>query len=125
MKANNRTAIFLILCLIFLIVLVACSNENKKTLVEQIDEQLAGTWISNDSDKVISKWTFYDGKYVVDTYVNGKKLDNSTVGTYSVGADSIHTITADQKKNVEGSIPFSFENGKLILYGANGTLKKE
>ena len=93
--------------------------------MEQIDEQLTGTWISNDSDKVISKWTFYDGKYVVDTYVDGKKLDNSTVGTYSIGTDSIHTITSDQKKNVEGSIPFSFKNGKLILYGANGTLKKE
>ena len=27
--------------------------------------------------------------------------------------------------NVEGSIPFTFENGKLMLHGANGDLVKE
>ena len=62
---------------------------------------------------------------VVDTYVNGNKIENSTVGTYAIGSDAIHTVTSDQKVNVEGSIPFTFENGKLVLNGAVGTLKKE
>ena len=73
----------------------------------------------------MSKWTFHNGMYVVDTYVNGNKIENSTVGTYAIGSDAIHTVTSDQKVNVEGSIPFTFENGKLVLNGAVGTLKKE
>jgi len=106
--------------------LVACENrDTDRPLVEQIDEQLVGTWISNDSDTVMSKWTFFEGKYVVDTYVNGKKIDNSTVGTYSIGTESIHTVTSDQKNNVEGSIGFSFNDGRLMLYGATGVLEKE
>lgn len=125
MKAGKRTIILCMICLIFVVLLGACGKKTEKPLVEQIDEQLAGTWISYDSDKVISKWTFYDGNYVCDTYVDGKKLDNSSVGTYSIGSEAIHTITADQKRNVEGKIPFSFDNGKLELHGANGEVKKE
>ena len=113
------------ICLIFVVLLGACGKKTEKPLVEQIDEQLAGTWISYDSDQVISKWTFYDGNSVWDTYVDGKKLDNSSVGTYSIGSEAIHTITADQKRNVERKIPFSFDNGKLELHGANGEVKKE
>lgn len=122
---TNKNAIFLALCLAFAVLLLACGKKNEKPLVEQIDEQLAGTWISYDTDTDISKWTFYEGKYVVDSYVDGRKLDNSTVGTYSIGSEAIHTVTADQKRNVEGSIPFSFDDGKLKLHGANGDLQKE
>ena len=74
MKTNKKTAIFLALCLAFAVLLLACGKKNEKPLVEQIDEQLAGTWISYDSDTSISKWTFFEGKYVVDSYVDGRKL---------------------------------------------------
>ena len=125
MKAGKRTVTLCLICLVFVVLLVACGKKTEKPLVEQIDEQLAGTWISYDTDTDISKWTFYEGKYVVDSYVDGRKLDNSIVGTYSIGTEAIHTVTADQKRNVEGKIPFSFDNGKLELHGANGDLKKE
>ena len=125
MKAGKRTVTLCLICLVFVVLLVACVKKTEKPLVEQIDEQLAGTWISYDSDTDISKWTFYEGKYVVDSYVDGRKLDNSIVGTYSIGSEAIHTVTADQKRNVEGKIPFTFDNGKLELHGATGDLKKE
>ena len=129
---SAKKVLALILCAVMLLSLCACSKASvektsaeEKPLVEQIDEQLAGTWVSYNSDTVMSKWTFHDGKYVVDTYVDGNKIDNSTVGTYAIGSDAIHTLTADQKVNVEGSIPFTFENGILVLNGAVGTLEKE
>lgn len=125
MKTKKKNILFHVVCLAFIFLLAACGNKTDKPLVELVDEQLAGTWISYDADNVVSKWTFYDGKYVCDTYVDGEKLGNSTVGTYSIGTEAIHTITADQKKNVEGKIPFSFENHKLELHGANGDLQKE
>ena len=127
-----KKIIALILCAVMLLSLCACgkasvekTSAEEKPLVEQIDEQLAGTWVSYNSDTVMSKWTFHDGKYVVDTYVDCNKIDNSTVGTYAIGSDAIHTLTADQKVNVEGSIPFTFEIGILVLNGAVGTLEKE
>ena len=97
------------ICIIYLLVLClflcACGKASvEKSRVEQIDEQLSGTWVSYDSDTVVSKWTFYDGKYVVDTYIGGNKIGNSTVG---------------------GNIPFTFEDGRLMLNGATGTLEKE
>lgn len=114
------------LTLAMLLALSACgSKEPEKPLVEQIDEQLTGTWISYDSEIVYSKWTFYDGKYVAETYVNGEKIPNSVVGMYSIGTEAIQTVTTDQTRNVEGSIPFTFENGRLMLHGANGDLVKE
>ena len=129
---SAKKILALILCAVMLLPLCACgkasvekTSAEEKPLVEQIDEQLAGTWVSYNSDTVMSKWTFHDGKYVVDTYVDGNKIDNSTVGTYTIGSDAIHTLTADQKVNVEGSIPFTFENGILVLNGAVGTLEKE
>ena len=129
---SAKKILALILCAVMLLSLCACgkasvekTSAEEKPLVEQIDEQLAGTWVSYNSDTVMSKWTFHDGKYVVDTYVDGNKIDNSTVGTYAIGSDAIHTLTADQKVNVEGSIPFTFENGILVLKGAVGTLEKE
>ena len=131
MKNTNRW-LALLLTVFLMISLCACgkasvekSNEPEKSLTEQIDEQLAGTWVSYNSDTVMSKWTFHAGKYVVDTYVNGNKIENSTVGTYAIGSDAIHTVTSDQKVNVEGSIPFTFEDGKQVLNGAVGTLEKE
>ena len=66
MKAGKRTVTLCLICLVFVVLLVACVKKTEKPLVEQIDEQLAGTWISYDSDTDISKWTFYEGKYVVD-----------------------------------------------------------
>lgn len=129
---SAKKVLALILCAVMLLSLCACgkasvekTSAEEKPLVEQIDEQLAGTWVSYNSDTVMSKWTFHDGKYVVDTYVDGNKIDNSTVGTYTIGSDAIHTLTADQKVTVEGSIPFTFENGILVLNGAVGTLEKE
>lgn len=129
---SAKKILALILCAVMLLSLCACgkasvekTSAEEKPLIEQIDEQLAGTWVSYNSDTVMSKWTFHDGKYVVDTYVDGNKIDNSTVGTYAIGSDAIHTLTADQKVNVEGSIPFTFENGILVLNGAVGTLEKE
>ena len=129
---SAKKILALILCAVMLLSLCACgkasvekTSAEEKPLVEQIDEQLAGTWVSYNSDTVMSKWTFHDGKYVVDTYVDGNKIDNSTVGTYAIGSDAIHTLTADQKITVEGSIPFTFENGILVLNGAVGTLEKE
>lgn len=129
---STKKILALILCAVMLLSLCACgkasvekTSAEEKPLIEQIDEQLAGTWVSYNSDTVMSKWTFHDGKYVVDTYVDGNKIDNSTVGTYAIGSDAIHTLTADQKVNVEGSIPFTFENGILVLNGAVGTLEKE
>ena len=71
MKTNKKTATFLALCLTVVVLFAACGKKNEKPLVAQIDEQLAGTWISYDSDTDISKWTFYEGKYVVDSYVDG------------------------------------------------------
>jgi len=96
-----------------------------KPLVVQVNEQLTGTWISYDSDDMMSKWTFFNGNYVVDTYINGEKIDNSVVGTYAIGVDSIHTFTIDQKNNVEGHIPFTFIDGNLQLHGATGDIQKE
>lgn len=129
---SAKKVLALILCAVMLLSLCACSKASvektsaeEKPLIEQIDEQLTGTWVSYNSDTVMSKWTFHDGKYVVDTYVDGNKIDNSTVGTYAIGSDAIHTLTADQKVTVEGSIPFTFENGILVLNGAVGTLEKE
>lgn len=129
---SAKKILALILCAVMLLSPCACgkasvekTSAEEKPLVEQIDEQLAGTWVSYNSDTVMSKWTFHDGKYVVDTYVDGNKIDNSTVGTYAIGSDAIHTLTADQKITVEGSIPFTFENGILVLNGAVGTLEKE
>ena len=129
---DARRWLALLLTAVLMMSLCACgkapvekSNEPEKSLTEQIDEQLAGTWISQTSDTVVSRWTFHNGMYVVDTYVNGSKIENSTVGTYAIGSDAIHTVTSDQKVNVEGSIPFIFENGKLVLNGAVGTLEKE
>ena len=117
---------YLLLAFVFLLLLSACgSKEPEKPLVEQIDEQLTGTWISYDSVNVYSKWTFYDGKYVAETYVNGELIPNSVVGVYSIGTEAIKTVTTDQSRNVEGSIPFTFENGKLMLHGANGDLVKQ
>ena len=118
------------ICIIYLLVLClflcACGKASvEKSRVEQIDEQMSGTWVSYDSDTVVSKWTFYDGKYVVDTYIGGNKIGNSTVGTYAIGSNDIHTVTSDQKENVEGNIPFTFEDGRLMLNGATGTLEKE
>ena len=99
------------ICIIYLLVLClflcACGKASiEKSRVEQIDEQLSGTWVSYDSDTVVSKWTFYDG-------------------TYAIGSNDIHTVTSDQKENVEGNIPFTFEDGSLMLNGATGTLEKE
>ena len=129
---GTRRRLALLLIVVFMMSLCACgktpiekSNEPEKSLTEQIDEQLTGTWISQTSDTVVSRWTVYNGMYVVDTYVNGNKIENSTVGTYAIGSDAIHTITSDQKVNVEGSIPFTFNDGKLMLNGAVGTLEKE
>ena len=114
---GTRRRLALLLIVVFMMSLCACgktpiekSNEPEKSLTEQIDEQLTGTWISQTSDTVVSRWTFYNGMYVVDPYVNGNKIENSTVGTYAIGSDAIHTVTSDQKVNVEGSIPFTFEN---------------
>lgn len=119
----------MILIAINLVSLTACAKNNEpeseKSKIECINEQLEGTWTSQDATNVYSKWTFYDGKYVVDTYVNGKKLDNSTVGTYFIGENSIHTLTSDQVNNVEGEIPFTYENGILILNGASGMVTKD
>lgn len=102
------------------------TTEVKKQLsqAEQVDELLQGTWKSIDADNVYSLWTFHDGSYVCDTYVNDEKLDNSSMGTYSIGSDAIHTLTSDQKNNVEGSIPFTFNNGELSLNGATGSVEK-
>ena len=97
-----------------------------KTRIQQIEEQLQGSWKSIDSKTVYSIWTFNNGRYVVDTYVNGQKISNSIVGVYTIGTDAIHTVTIDQEKNVEGQIPYSFENGKLVLDPkGNGTINKE
>lgn len=100
-------------------------GKSEKIDLSQIAEQLQGSWKSTDSDNVYTIWTFYDGSYVADTYVNGKKIPNSTIGTYAIGVDSIHTVTVDQEKNVEGSIRYTFTDGVLTLNGANGDLIKE
>lgn len=96
-----------------------------KSIPEQIDVQLQGIWISHSSDDVYSKWTFYNGNYVVDTYVSGNKLDNSTIGIYAIGSEAIHTITIDQENAVEGHIPYTFTDNNLELHGATGDLVKE
>lgn len=118
-KTKNIIVMVLVILLCFL---TACENSNNSDM-ENIEEQLTGTWISQDSDNVYSKWTFYDGKYVVEMYVDEKKIDNTIVGTYFIGADSIQTIT--ETGNTKGNIPYLFENGKLELIGANGTLTKD
>jgi hypothetical protein len=101
------------------------NNKKEENILDLVDEQLQGTWISYDSENVYSKWSFHNGQYVVDTYLNGEKLDNSTVGTYSIGTDAIHTVTIDQKNNVEGSISYEYTDGVLVLKGATGTIEKE
>ena len=100
------------------------AEEHNKNVVEQIDEQLTGSWISYDADDFYCKWTFYNGNYVVESYLNGEKLDNPTIGTYFIGTESIHTITVDQQNNVEGAIPFTYKDGTLVLNGATGILEK-
>ena len=101
------------------------AEEPAKTELEMISEQLQGEWKSVDAENVYTIWTFYQGSYVADTYVNGEKIPNSVVGNYAIGADAIHTVTIDQEKNVEGAIPYTFTDGVLVLHGANGDLTKE
>ena len=125
MKYKKSIFILTVFLLSFFL-LIACGNSNsEKTLVEQIDDQLTGTWISCSSDSVIQKYTFYDGRYIAEVYIDGQKIDNPTIGTYTIGTDAIHTVTIDQANIVEGSIPFSYENDVLELIGHSGKLEKE
>ena len=66
---DTRRRLALLLIVVLMMSLCACgktpiekSNEPEKSLTEQIDEQLAGTWISQTSDTVVSKWTYNSGK---------------------------------------------------------------
>ena len=134
-----KKRISLLLALVLLLSLAGCGGGAKtpeptatseptaapqKSRLEQIDEQLQGSWKSIDSDTVYSVWTFNNGRYVAEVYVNGTKIQNSVIGNYAIGTDSIHTVSIDQEKNAEGSIPFTFEDGVLRLNGANGELTK-
>jgi hypothetical protein len=104
---------------VIMVITVGCGSDGDKNLLDLVDEQLQGTWVSYDSDTVYSEWSFHNGQYVVDTYVNGEKLNNSTVGTYTIGTDAIHTVTIDQKENVEGSISYEYTD-ELILKSSTG-----
>ncbi len=99
-------------------------NESTASL-NLIEHQLEGRWRSDDAENVYSIWTFHNGSFVVDTFVNGEKIENSTIGTYAIGTDAIHTVIIDQENKVEGSIPFTIAEHTLVLCGANGTLSKE
>ncbi len=99
----------------------------KKSRVEQIDEQLQGSWknVSNASAKeTVFIYTFNSGRYVAEIYIEGEKFPYPSMGNYAIGTDSIHTVTIDQEKSVEGEIPFTFEDGVLRLLGATGELFK-
>ena len=115
----------LVLCLIISL-LCCCSSKNnanqvtEKSQIELVDEQLQGTWIAGEGTSYVEKYSFSDGNYVCETYVNGEKLENDTIGSYVVGTDAIHTLTSDQENNVEGSIPYTFENEVLSLFPQNG-----
>ena len=87
-----------------------------------MEEQLQGTWTCIGNTDVYSKWSFLNGNYVCETYVNGEKLEGADIGTYVIGTDEILTITSDQDNSIEGSIPYFYENGVLTLKGQNGSI---
>lgn len=114
-----KKCLMITLIAVIMVITVGCGSDGDKNLLDLVDEQLQGTWVSYDSDTVYSEWSFHNGQYVVDTYVNGEKLNNSTVGTYTIGTDAIHTVTIDQKENVEGSISYEYTD-ELILKSSTG-----
>ncbi len=136
----KKLMVILLLCSISILALSACGSsgstdsieknaeenaveepEEEMMQLEQIDAQLQGIWITEHSDSDFTEvWTFYNGSYVVDSYMDGEELENALIGTYAIGADAIHTVTVDQEKNVEGSIPYTFENGVLTLIPKSG-----
>lgn len=118
----------LVLLLILAIVFIGCgvvsaSDSNQKTIeksrIELVNEQLQGTWISIDAENFYSKWSFLNGYYVCESYLDEKLMENPTLGVYVIGTEAIYTLTIDQDNRVEGSIPYVFENGTLTLLPQN------
>ena len=95
-----------------------------KSEIQLVSEALEGSWKSIDRENIYSIWTFHNGQYVVETYIDGELLPNSTLGSYRIGTEAIHTMTEDQENKVEGRIPYTFSDGVLELNGANGDLEK-
>lgn len=135
----KRTAYTIIVVCLACVFLSGCSNKSitekegqksqiepiteQKNQIEQVEEQLQGTWTCIDDTDVYSKWSFSNGNYVCETYVNGKKIEHPDTGIYTIGPDAILTVNLD---NLEGSIPYVFDNGVLTLNGQNGsTLTKD
>ena len=98
----------------------SASSENSVFDSEEVEALLQGDWISYDSDSVYSLWTFSDGNYVANTYVDGKQAGGATEGTYTIEADAIYTATTNQSNTVEGSIPYHIEDGALVLDPVSG-----
>ncbi len=95
------------------------TGQNK---IRQIDEQLQGTWIDAETDNLVIKWTFNDGNYVIDIYVNGERRDNHMTGTYAIGAETIETVHSN---GVKGAIPYSIIDGILSLGEDDDPMYKE
>ena len=124
LNISMKRVLFISLIVCLSVSLVACSSENQKSKVEIVAEQLTGTWISNDSKNVFSKWTFIDGTYTLEIFVDGNKKKNPNYGTYRIGDESIYTIQHGDQA-VTGEIPYTVDDGILHLHGANGDLTKE
>ena len=131
-----KKVLVVILALVLVLSLAACGSGSKETTksaspqateseLDQVDAQLQGKWKSIDSSTVYSIWTFTNGSYTVDTYVNGELLPNSTFGSYTIDNSAIHTVVESQEEQVEGSIPYTFSDGVLTLNGSNGGLTKQ
>ncbi len=144
-KAKLIRAVEVVLLLIMLLSFCACAStsvveakeesaviikeEEEITLVAQIDKQLEGTWVtptqSTAQGPYYDRYTFHNGNYVAEWYLNGELQKNPTIGTYVIGTEAIYTVTIDQDNIVEGDIPFTFDNGTLELHGKSGELTKE
>lgn len=113
MKLSAKNFVALSICLFALLMLSACTEKadtTEKSRAQEIDEQLQGTWVDESDNGTTMIWTFYNGRYVMDFYKNGVRCDFHIAGFYAIGQETIETIN-----DVKGAIPYSFEDGELIL----------
>lgn len=127
-----KRAITLLLALSMLLVLCACggspeadapeaAEETAEPLVLQIDKQLQGSWEGFSKDgKLREVYTFCNGTYIDDRYLQGEWTGKPSVGLYAIGMESIQVVTQDQNDISEGQLTYTFEDGNFVLCSYDG-----